>query len=411
MKSIISTLLLLSAVSVLQAEGEPATGPQESELMNWMMATRHQQSNPQAAFDLDLREKEIQVERGIPYENPELRFTYGEDRNATDGQNQNVSALRFPLPHPWIRRAEKAGNLADLHLEQASASENQLERDWDCLQTGANLQYLQADHQLLLQKILLQESAVLLAQSFVNEGAITRPAVTRLKLGLLSTRQTLSRNRLDFHDERRRLSLLTSLAANELQANPTVLDPASLIRRFPLENNLASPTASPILNAWQEQLEAQKAEAKANRIPWFEHIQARVESEDGWGNADSADVQVAISIPVFSWFDDGVRLADETLTIMDAYQTNLLDQEAREQKDRIEELQAALPELEKEYIAFQKLQAELHNLRQLPLPVKEKMDVDAMAIQLIDLQRKLLSQQQRLELRLWHLSLDELRDL
>jgi len=227
---------------------------------------------------------------------PELRLSHS-------GESNQASA-RLYVPNPWVRShrvgaAAAAGNAVSAELERAVwLLETRVRRAF------AELDFLDHDLAAVEELVDLRRRALELARQRLRGGQGTTPdliPVSGRYLTALSERDQAERKR---GTARRQLAALVMLPAHRLtlavddrRRLPTDLAGLSLLE---LEQRAIRNRGDLLASSWRARAaSAACEESRSERIPWFRHVQASRTEDTGGG--DEWSVEVAISLPVFSW--------------------------------------------------------------------------------------------------------------
>ena len=237
-----------------------------------------------------------QEARARQLRDPELRPSQSEDRN-------QVSA-RLYVPNPWARShrieaAVSAGNAISAELERAVwLLETRVRRSF------AEIDFLDRDLAAIEELVELRREALELAKQLLGGGQATTPDLVPLSgryLTALSERDQLARKHGIASRQLAALVMLPAhqmvLAADDRPRLPTDLTGLCLSE---LEQSAIRNRADLLASSWRASAAfAACEESRSERMPWFRHVQASRTEDTGGG--DEWSVEMAISIPVFSW--------------------------------------------------------------------------------------------------------------
>ena len=243
-----------------------------------------------------LADADWQEVRARQLRDPELRLSHS-------GESNQASA-RLYVPNPWARShrvgaAAAAGNAVSAELERAVWLLGTRVR-----RAFAELDFLDRDLAAVEELVDLRRRAVELARQRLRGGQGTTPdliPVSGRYLRALSERDQAERRR---GTARRQLAALVMLPPHQLMLAvgdkrrlPTDLAGLSLLE---LEQRAIRNRGDLLASSWRARAAfAACEESRSERIPWFRHVQASRTEDTGGG--DEWSVEMAISLPVFSW--------------------------------------------------------------------------------------------------------------
>ncbi|MFA6842839.1 MAG: TolC family protein [Bacilli bacterium] len=230
------------------------------------------------------------------WRDPELRPSQSDERNQL--------SVRLYVPNPWVRM-----HRVDAAVSTENAVSAEMERAMWLLRTHVRrsfveIGFLDRDLAAVGKLVELYREVLELAKQRLSGGQAVAPELVPVSgryLTTLSDRDQAERRRAK---ARRELAAMVMLPVHQLvlatdneENLPTDLTDLCLPD---LEQKAIRNRGDLQASSWRANAEfATCQESRSERIPWFSHVQASRTKETGGG--DEWSVEVAISIPVFSW--------------------------------------------------------------------------------------------------------------
>jgi len=223
------------------------------------------------------------------WRDPEARFETGlnSDEPFLD------SALRFYLPNPWEVRS--------VSMENASLTATaEAEYRMGGVATAAEVHRMYREFQCLEKEILLadrltgiKQELASLSDKRVKAGMQTSGQSLLLRWELRETEREARTLRGEQAVLKNRLTALTGLKLETLEI--PVLEFPETFAAPDAEVDVAHRPDLMLRQAQVQKADAKLKQARAEQVPWFNHVQTSYsDSSDEW------DVQVAVSLPLFS---------------------------------------------------------------------------------------------------------------
>jgi len=236
---------------------------------------------------------QMQQDAPIIWRDPELRFNTGIDLE----QHYLDSALRFYPSSPWQVKADRMANASLTAIAEADCQISEMETATAVYRSYRELQCLEAEILLASRSTAIKKEAVALSNQRASASLETSSESLRLRWELRETEQAERTAHWNSSVMKSRLAAQTGLPADQIRTQPLNLSaPFTSIRAEPAaESALANRPDLHLLKAQLQQADSQLKQVQAEQIPWLTFVQTGYsEQSDAW------DIQVAVSIPVFS---------------------------------------------------------------------------------------------------------------
>jgi outer membrane protein TolC len=301
------------------------------------------------------------------------------DRHSTRNTDSKMLSLRFYISNPfvnyWIRkRGESAARALEAEGKEAAYA------------IFCEMQSLCLEAEILREEIELSDQVAELRQRAVEErerqveaGLITVLDKLKAEARFESLRIELAGRRLEYQRLLRRIALLAGVELDGLELKPRkksaqfreeLLNAADLVelaymRRPDLER----------VRYEVEEADRRLRVARSQMIPWFEFVEGRIGSEhstersyrqDSTGydhtsrDVDEWQVRAAVSLPIFSWLGDEVRLSRSRQSLALVRERGMLNEVYREIEGALYDYRSARDEFERCRREGERLSAAMH---------------------------------------------------
>ncbi len=246
-----------------------------------------------------------------------------------------------PFVNRWLRRRGEATARAREAASHVEAYAVFCEVRSLCLEA----EMLREEIALLENMVGLRDALCKVRNEQAEVGVVSPLELVRAETRLAAVRSEIREKRTDRQRLIRRVAVLTGLPAGQLKLKTRQpgapiaaesLDPATL-------TDLAFMRRPDLARAEREKEAAENGlkASQAGRIPWFEYVEGTVEDEKAHVDNYEQDVpgyerttrdqtewqiRVAVTVPVFNWLGDEVRLSRAQLAAAEARVTGLYDQ-------------------------------------------------------------------------------------
>jgi outer membrane protein TolC len=267
---------------------------------------------------------------------PRRAFTrYRERENQSfDG---NTLGLRVYTANPFVNRWLRKRGEASAHALEGKSDEEAYAVYCEVRTLCLEAELLREELDLLEQMVQSRTELRDVRHEQVDAGVTTPLDLLRAETRLAALRSEISGKRMARQQLLRRISLLSGVPAEQLTLRPrpaaqpiaaAYLDPAVLTDlAFARRPDLAR------LEREKEAAEYAVKAARAGQIPWFEYIEGTYEDEKSEQNSYEAhisghdhttgkeaewQVRMAVTVPVFTWLGDEIKLARTQLAAAEA---------------------------------------------------------------------------------------------
>jgi outer membrane protein TolC len=229
----------------------------------------------------------------VRWDDPELRFETGFDLS----RKYLNTALRVYPPNPWENEADQLKRESLSSIARADCLLTEAQVAAESLRLYREIQCLEKEIELAARLTAVKKEMASIADRQVAASVITSGGVLRFHWELRDAQQTERELRRACQTKQNQLAIRTGLPTEKFRLTPLDLnesfapvDPEALIE--------AARSEQPNLHLLEAQLQltgSQLKNVQAAEIPWFNYVQTGYSE-----NSDAWDIQVAISIPVFS---------------------------------------------------------------------------------------------------------------
>ena len=225
--------------------------------------------------------------------------------------------FRLYVPHPVIRKArlKKAEQEIQLARETATAEENSVilnvREEYEQLQhLKARIEIIKMEHEAALSYSRNQSR-------LLNSGLITIDKVEYVD----SDGIAVDAAELEYMAQRDKIAAMVGLRESEqIRVTDEIISPAVDLDQTHLEYLIRMALTNRgellVIKKKEEIAQTSLSASKAKLIPWFDYVQAGVsrEEEGGQRTGDNWGVQLAMSIPIFSWMNSESSIQEAALT-------------------------------------------------------------------------------------------------
>lgn len=277
-----------------------------------------------------------------------------------------------PFVNRWLRRRGDAAARAKEAESQEAAYAVYCEVRSLCLEA----EILREDAGALGRLAALREQACALRREQADAGVVSALELIRAEVRLESLRSEIREKEARRLQLVRRIAVLAGLPAEQVRLKPE--DLSRQVAAAYLDGAVLTDLAfmrRPDLSRVRLEKEAAQngvGAAKAGQVPWFEYVEGTYENEryeeasyeayrSGYDKKDGDQtewqVRVAVTLPVFSWLGDEVRLTRAQLAAAEAREQGLYDSIRREVGGVLEDYRAVRAERERLSAGREKLEA------------------------------------------------------
>ncbi|RCL32933.1 MAG: TolC family protein [Verrucomicrobia bacterium] len=225
--------------------------------------------------------------------------------------------FRLYVPHPVIRKArlKKAEQEIQLARETATAEENSVilnvREEYEQLQhLKARIEIIKMEHEAALSYSRNQSR-------LLNSGLITIDKVEYVD----SDGIAVDAAELEYMAQRDKIAAMVGLRESEqIRVTDEIISPTVDLDQTHLEYLIRMALTNRgellVIKKKEEIAQTSLSASKAKLIPWFDYVQAGVsrEEEGGQRTGDNWGVQLAMSIPIFSWMNSESSIQEAALT-------------------------------------------------------------------------------------------------
>jgi outer membrane protein TolC len=338
-------------------------------------AERHQ-----TAVDTGWRNPQLRVGDHWGNEDETKRNSpYGRSREWGDSSfDGNTAALRLYTSNPFVNRwLRKRGSAAARALEEES-KETAYTVFCEVRALCLDAETARGELDLLEQMAGLRTQARDFRKAQAESKVADALALIRAETQLAALRYEIREKQTARQQVLRRIAVLTGLPVEQLRLRP----PDFERRMRPECLNRAALTDLAFVrrpDLMRVQYEKEAAEhkvkaAEAGQIPWFEYVEGTFEQEDRISNSYEMDVsghdasyreesewqmRVAMTLPVFNWLGDEVKLSRTHLAAAKAREAGLYETICAEVSGVLEDYQAARAERERLADEYRRLQGSM----------------------------------------------------
>lgn len=308
---------------------------------------------------------------------PSRPFT--KDREWGDRTFEGYSAgLRVYLANPFVNRWLRRRGSAEARAKEAESKEVAYGVYCEVRSLCLEAEVLREEIGSLGQLASLREQSCALRREQAEAGVVNALEQIRAEVRLEALRSEIREKETRRLQYVRRIAVLAGLPAGEVrlapadyarQVPPACLDEATL-------TDLAFLRRPDLARVRHEKEAAQNGveAARAGQIPWFEFVEGSYESEHA--ESDSYDqylsghdhseqdetewqVRFAVTLPVFNWLGDEVRLTRTELSAAETREQGLYDSIRREVSGVLEDYRSVRAERDRVVAGREKLKAEI----------------------------------------------------
>lgn len=263
--------------------------------------------------------------------------------------NGYTAALRVYTANPFVNRWLRRRGAADAQAKEEEAKEASYAIFCEVKSLCLEAEISRGEIDLLQQMVSLREQACALRREQSDAGVVSALQLIRSETRLAALRAEISERQTGRQQLIRRLAILTGIPSNQLRLRPA--EPARQVKPAYLDEaaltELAFLRRPDLIRAQREQDAAEHAvrAARAGQIPWFEYVEAQCEAEsadtysyeqnDARYDSSQKDetewqIRAAVTLPVFNWLGDEIRLTRTELAAAKARVHGLYEQIRRE---------------------------------------------------------------------------------
>ena len=294
---------------------------------------------------IQLKVSQLQQSPSAVWEDPEVRVEPSVDSD----ENYFDSALRFYLPHPWRLKADGMERASKTAASTAELQMGRVQVAVEMFQLYRGFQCLEKEYAFATRLIDVKQQRSELAREQVAASVKTSTDALLLRWELRDAQREARTLQREMDLIKGRLAGWIGQSLDELLLDPLPEEEFSVSagRNPAVETALELRPDLHLLYAQLELAESQVRQVEAERIPWFNHVQA--------GYSDSSEewqVQAAVSLPIFSFGGSKKRqaLAEQSFRVaaIDASRDAIsleVNQAARVLNNAVEEWQMQQQEL------------------------------------------------------------------
>jgi outer membrane protein TolC len=316
------------------------------------------------------------------WRNPQLRpgWHWGdEDEQVMDGNRSTsrewderdfggyTAALRVYTANPFVNRWLRRRGGAEAQAKEAESKEVAFAVFSEVCSLCLEAEVLREEIGVLEQMAGLREQACAIRREQAEAGVVSALEQIRSETRLESLRSEIREKEVRRQQYVRRIAVLAGLPAEQVRLRPPAYG-----RRIP-EARLDAAVLTDLAFLRRPDLARVRSEheaarhgveaAKAAQIPWLEYVEATYEQEsadtDSSGRSLSAregseqeetewQVRAAVTLPVFNWLGDEVRLSRAELAAAELREQGLLDSVRREVCGVLEDYRLARAQSERD---------------------------------------------------------------
>lgn len=226
------------------------------------------------------------------------------DTNPFADEEDTQLQFRLYVPHPGIRKARLARAEQEVKLARAAALNQERDVVIRIREEYEQLQYLKAQIELLELEEAAAKSYSEIQSKMLSNGLITIDKIEYVGSDGLSVEGA----QIEFNSQRDNLAARVGLKdPNRIRITDKLISPSIDLDHTHLEYlirmSLANRGELTTIRAKERIAQSSLNEARAKKIPWFDYVQAGVgrEEEGGQRTGESWGIQLAMSVPLFSW--------------------------------------------------------------------------------------------------------------
>lgn len=239
------------------------------------------------------------------------------DTNPFADEEDTQLQFRLYVPHPGIRKARLARAEQEVKLARAAALNQERDVVIRIREEYEQLQYLKAQIELLELEEDAAKSYSETQSKMLSSGLITIDKVEYVGSDGLSVEGA----QIEFNSQRDNLAARVGLKdPNRIRITDKLISPSIDLDHTHLEYlirmSLANRGELTTIRAKEKIAQSALNESRAKKIPWFDYVQAGVgrEEEGGQRTGESWGIQLAMSVPLFSWLGHESAVREAAVT-------------------------------------------------------------------------------------------------
>ncbi|MEC9037653.1 MAG: TolC family protein [Verrucomicrobiota bacterium] len=239
------------------------------------------------------------------------------DTNPFADEEDTQLQFRLYVPHPGIRKARLARAEQEVKLARATALNQERDVVIRIREEYEQLQYLKAQIELLELEDDAAKSYSETQSKMLSSGLITIDKVEYVGSDGLSVEGA----QIEFNSQRDNLAARVGLKdPNRIRITDKLISPSIDLDHTHLEYlirmSLANRGELTTIRAKEKIAQSALNESRAKKIPWFDYVQAGVgrEEEGGQRTGESWGIQLAMSVPLFSWLGHESAVREAAVT-------------------------------------------------------------------------------------------------
>ncbi len=239
------------------------------------------------------------------------------DTNPFADEEDTQLQFRLYVPHPGIRKARLARAEQEVKLARATALNQERDVVIRIREEYEQLQYLKAQIELLELEEDAAKSYSETQSKMLSSGLITIDKVEYVGSDGLSVEGA----QIEFNSQKDNLAARVGLKdPNRIRVTDKLISPSIDLDHTHLEYlirmSLANRGELTTIRAKEKIAQSALNESRAKKIPWFDYVQAGVgrEEEGGQRTGESWGIQLAMSVPLFSWLGHESAVREAAVT-------------------------------------------------------------------------------------------------
>jgi outer membrane protein TolC len=226
------------------------------------------------------------------------------DTNPFADEEDTQLQFRLYVPHPGIRKARLARAEQGVKLARAIALNQERDVVIKIREEYEQLQYLKAQIELLELEQAAAKSYSEIQSKMLSSGLITIDKIEYVGSEDLSVEGA----QIEFNSQRDNLAARVGLKNSQrIRITDKLISPSIDLDHTHLEYlirmSLANRGELTTIRAKEKIAQSSLNESRAKKIPWFDYVQGGIgrEEEGGQRTGESWGIQLAMSVPLFSW--------------------------------------------------------------------------------------------------------------
>ncbi len=226
------------------------------------------------------------------------------DTNPFADEEDTQLQFRLYVPHPGIRKARLARAEQEVELARTVALNQERDVVIKIREEYEQLQYLKAQIELLELEESAAKSYSEVQSKMLSSGLITIDKIEYVGSDGLSVEGA----QIEFNSQRDNLAARVGLKNSQrIRITDKLISPSIDLNHTHLEYlirmSLANRGELTTIRAKEKIAQSSLNESRAKKIPWFDYVQAGIgrEEEGGQRTGESWGIQLAMSVPLFSW--------------------------------------------------------------------------------------------------------------